>query len=388
MTIKPSQLVSLVEAISSVNSPIIKEEDAPAQSEFADLMRQLEASFRKYFPNGFFKATHSKRFGNSIHVRCGLIKELRDISNSIRENDPMLTDIFMHYNEAAGVFEVGSSASGLSVNPEPGSYMAMSTVKNPVRKFKTDNEAVIVKKLDQYFAKCRDIVKANWDNIYRGDQIDPKYMVEAFEESSANEVQISGKDLIDASAVVSKYPSDIRLKVIGRNKFSLSLSNKNLIDSDKLVAKLFKSLKEGAYITEAEKEVFSSDKGKVVESIKDGKQTFTAYDKSGSQLGKPFVSKSAAVTALNKSSGGEDIQESDDQDSKAGAWMDFFRMLDKVDGEFTEENPLKLGNVIFWKDRSGAFKGQWSYNLSTKDWNVDAVSKDLTRILQTNKGNE
>lgn len=438
----PNLLTSLVEAIQQIQSPIVKEADVVPEkpaSEFQGLMDALQSSFLKYFPNGYFRIQHSKRFGNSIIISLGLIKDQKDVSSNIRENDPMHTNIFLHYNEATGVFEVGSSSSGLSINPEEGSHMAMGTVKNPVRKFKTDNQDVIIKKLDQYFAKCKEIVKANWDNIYGVDRIDPKYMVENtdvtdydgkkqsgvsrkdlldkfaktksskdaeaarragatqmelkaaresnIQESSANEIQISGQDLLQASAAVSKYPNDIRLKVIGKNKFSLTLSNKSLLDSDKAIANIFKSLKESINIIEDGEEVFKNDNGKVIASIKDGKQMFTAYNNDGAIVGKPFISKTIAVTALNKavSKPTKAVQESEIEVPAKGS-SEFFGMLNTIPGDFSEENPLKLGNVNFWKDKEGAFKGQWAYDVRTNEWDQENLTKDLFTILQKNKG--
>ena len=387
----PQSLTSLVEAIQQIQTPIVKEADVVPEkpaSEFQDLMDQLQTSFLNYFPNGYFRIQHSKRFGNSIIISLGLIRDQKDVSSNIRENDPMFTNIFLHYNEATGIFEVGSSSSGLSINPEPGSHMAMGTVKNPVRKFKTDNQAVIVKKLDQYFAKYKEIVKANWDNIYGVNRIDPKYMVEGdIQESSSKEIQISGQDLLQASAAVSKYPNDIRLKVIGKNKFSLTLSNKSLLDSDKTIANLFKSIEESINIVEDGEEVFKSDKGKVIASIKDGKQMFTAYNSEGAVVGKPFISKTIAVTALNRTASKptETVQESEIEVPAKGS-SDFFGMLNTIPGDFSEENPLKLGNVNFWKDKEGAFKGQWAYDVRTNEWDQENLTKDLFTILQKNKG--
>lgn len=499
----PQTLTSLVEAIQQIQTPIVKEADIVPEkpaSEFQDLMDQLQTSFLKYFPNGYFRIQHSKRFGNSIIISLGLIKDQKDVSSNIRENDPMFTNIFLHYNEATGIFEVGSSSSGLSINPEEGSYMAMGTVKNPVRKFKTDNQAVIVKKLDQYFAKYKEIVKANWDNIYGVDRIDPKYMVEGniseqlslgdevfnkliheagwdeddnlavsgdrilrkeyngqeffltldktvtdepkryivisdgnkevgdvdinilktglknrpingigiinksinrvinsylgdngIQESSGKSVNISGQDLLQASATVSKYPNDIRIKATGKNKFTLSLSNSKLLDTDKTLASLFKSLKESMNIVEDGEEVFSNDTGKVIASIKDGKKIFTAYNDEGNIVGKPYLSKTIAVTALAiaKSKSTQPVQEAEMATIEVPATgSEFFRLLDKIPGDFSEDNPLKLGNTEFWKDKLGVYAGQWAYYPSTNKWDNQSITNDLLRILQTNKGNE
>lgn len=487
----PKVLFSLTEAIAKINSKINEEPTPQADGEYQDLIQQLESSFRKYFPNGYFSANHSKRFGNSISISVGLIKDLKDVSSSIRQNDPMHTIIFIHINEAAGTFEVKSSSSGLSVNPEAGSYMAIGTVKNPVRKFTTDNPSLIVKKLDQYFAKCKEIVKANWDNIYQVGRINPMYMVEEIDgnrineeqhysdlilnelvynsgwdevdnssprtltkeyrimkaedrsgqykkdvnvltvevsfdpeygdrylvittgagefeigdidgretnkakvgaiidakvkayilkhfkgsdiqESSSNEIQISGQDLLQASTAISKYPNDIRLKVIGKNKFSLTLSNKKLLDTDKAIAKLFSSLKEGFIINEEDREVFKNENGKVIASIKDGKEMFIAYDKAGKIIGKPAISKTIAVTSLNKAK----IQESEEiRVSPNGS--EFFELLNSIEGEFTESNPLKLGNIEFWKEDGG-----WIWDLPVSQWAKESLIKDLTKRLE------
>jgi hypothetical protein len=296
---------ALLEAISEIASPtkpILNTEasDKPV-SDYQGLMDQIQSSFLKYFPNGFFKAYHSTNIANSIHIRVGLIGDISDVSGKIAGNDPMFTSITI-FIEDDGSFRVSSHSSGLSINPEEGSHMAMGTVRNPVRKFATDKPEVIVGKLDQYFAKCKDIVKTNWDNIYRVQDIDPKYMAEsAIQESSNSEVSISHEELLQASSVISKYPNDIRVKVKGKNKFALELYNKSLLDKDKNVAKLFgKSVNESLSIQEDGEEVFKSDNGKIISSLKDGKRVFTAFNSAGKIIGKPFPGKSVAVEAIKK----------------------------------------------------------------------------------------
>jgi len=61
--------------------------------------------------------------------------------------------------------------------------------------------------------------------------------------SESKEINIVTKDLLQASEILSKYQSQISLKVVGRNKFKLILNDLNLIDKDPNVSKLFSSTK-------------------------------------------------------------------------------------------------------------------------------------------------
>ena len=56
---------------------------------------------------------------------------------------------------------------------------------------------------------------------------------------------------------------------------------------------------------------------------------------------------------------------------------DFYLLLDLVFDNPTEEQPGKLGNVQFFKD-----KGNWCYSLPINQWNVTAITTDLCNLLQ------
>ncbi len=72
-----------------------------------------------------------------------------------------------------------------------------------------------------------------------------EYTIDDLEEktSESKEINITTKDLLQASEILSKYQSQISLKVVGRNKFKLILNDLNLIDKDPNVSKLFSSTK-------------------------------------------------------------------------------------------------------------------------------------------------
>lgn len=56
---------------------------------------------------------------------------------------------------------------------------------------------------------------------------------------------------------------------------------------------------------------------------------------------------------------------------------DFYLLLDLAFDNPTEEQPGKLGNVQFFKD-----KGNWCYSLPVNQWNCLAIATDLCTILQ------
>lgn len=57
---------------------------------------------------------------------------------------------------------------------------------------------------------------------------------------------------------------------------------------------------------------------------------------------------------------------------------DFYTLLDLVIHPKMEACPLKLGNVEFWKETDGT----WCYSILKKDWDIQAVSLDLTKLIE------
>jgi len=354
----------LNELMESIQS-IVSEDDSGVKSEgsqYTELMDSIKESFLSQFPNGYIKLQYSKRFGESIDVFFGLIGNIEHVSNKIRRNDPMGGSILIELNVRDSEFVVNSPNGGFSLNPEEGSYMAMKSLKFPFRAFKTNDENKLLAKFNEFFAKLKVLAKENRDNFYRSQDIPSQYFVESDEiyEGSSEEqsIQIDNKDLISASSLISKYPNGLRVKVLGRNRFSLILLDDSIL-SDGQVKKLFSNqiqesnsetakeikrlqkmakdnsipfssrlkigeklkkllaqqekengIKESLTIQESDsefqlpdgyedpKEVFSDSTGKVIQTTKDGKMCFFAIKSDGNTQELP--TKTQAVQFLKK----------------------------------------------------------------------------------------
>lgn len=140
---------------------------------------QLESSFRSFFPLGYFRAHFSTGFLTSITVRFGLIGEQSDVSNNIRENDPMYHVIIVRGFSDDGVagqkLEAESAVGGsISVNPPKNSHLAMGREKIGWRK-KTDSPEKVLKHFDKYFEKMRKAMKKHESDIYNRKIYPDKY---------------------------------------------------------------------------------------------------------------------------------------------------------------------------------------------------------------------
>jgi hypothetical protein len=312
--------IELLESIESVLTPIHEED-----GDHTEFLKSIENSFYKQFPNGIIKAVEDKRRldpnkeNRLFAISLGLISDINDVSSKIRGNDPMHTLIFIYLE--SGEYKAKLVNGSLSLNPEPGSFMAMSSAKLPFRAFKTKDQFKVLSTMDTFFIKLKDLVKANQDNFYRSQDIPKKYFVETAEltseinessndiqESSNSEVTISHQDLLQASGIISKYPNGIRLKVKGKNKFSLELYDKTLLDKDPNVSKLFSSTKltedtidDIPVEYENQKEVFSNEDGKIIETRKDGFNWYFVIpnpEMAMESISKPFAYKHQAMKYL------------------------------------------------------------------------------------------
>ena len=137
------------------------------------LAADIKSSFEKHFPNGFIVSRVEKSLGDSIiNVVFGLISDESDLESNIRQNDPLFHRIMI--NIEGDTYEAKSSQSGLSIEPEKGSFRAMSNVKTPFRKTKGDSKK-IMKAFDRFFPRVSKIVKDNEENVYRRSTYDDKY---------------------------------------------------------------------------------------------------------------------------------------------------------------------------------------------------------------------
>ena len=72
-------------------------------------------------------------------------------------------------------YTIEHNQGSLSINPLE-KYLAMSSIKCQLRKTTGDKDK-IVKSLSKYFAKRKQLVVDNMDNIYHVSDIDKKYLV-------------------------------------------------------------------------------------------------------------------------------------------------------------------------------------------------------------------
>ena len=136
----------------------------------------IEDNFKAIFPNGYIHVGVRKSIGNPyLYVDFGLIADIKDVSNNIRQNDPLYTTLMGHDVSDVDVFTLETLQSGLMCKPKPNTHYAMSAVKTAYRKSKGDIKSY-EKKLNTYFKKVAKIVIENKDNIINIEKIDPKYL--------------------------------------------------------------------------------------------------------------------------------------------------------------------------------------------------------------------
>ena len=160
-------------------SEIIAENDKK-YPEAEKLIEDFGIKFKKAFPNGFYRGSVQNRFGEPfISLSLGLIDNLKDVSSTIRDNDPMFHSIIIHSNNKDGFSldtnELVPLRGGIYVNPDEGSYLVMQNVKTKLRKAKGSIDK-ISKHLIKWVDTLKDIFEENKENIYGVDKIDKKYL--------------------------------------------------------------------------------------------------------------------------------------------------------------------------------------------------------------------
>ena len=152
-----------------------KETAKELQAEMQDSLDRIEKSYKKVFPNGYFNIGITGSFDKPyMYIKFGLIDNINDVANKIRQNDPMYSSMIGHDISPTEKFTIEMLQAGLSLNPKAGSYLAMDRVKTSMRKSSGTIEK-LEKTLATYFKKLGGIVKDNQDNIY-GD-VNPKYLL-------------------------------------------------------------------------------------------------------------------------------------------------------------------------------------------------------------------
>lgn len=147
---------------------------------------QVEQSFKRYFPNGYFFYNSGCLGNESIYFKCGMIKDIKDQPNQIRDNDKLHLSlwIFDNVNLKDDSFDISNTklviedrhGACVYTNP-PNSYYAMGRTKIPFRKMTNTPDKLLVL-LDKFFKKARDIIKIEIDNnnLYNQKDIPQKYL--------------------------------------------------------------------------------------------------------------------------------------------------------------------------------------------------------------------
>ncbi len=136
-----------------------------------------QEAFHKRFPNGYFNGRAMRQIGDPhIVLALGLIGDLNDCSNSIRDNDPMYFK-FMIYSD--GEFEnpkneMKTLTGCLYIKPDADSYYAMQRVKVPFRKA-TNSLDKLENNFNKFLDRLVTTVKENQDRIISVERIPKKY---------------------------------------------------------------------------------------------------------------------------------------------------------------------------------------------------------------------
>ncbi len=125
------------------------------------------AEYRKYFPNSYIKFSKGSLGSTFITL---MLTSPNDCMNKISQNDQFYTTIML-----SDGYTIEHNQGSLSINPLE-KYLAMSSIKCQLRKTTGDKDK-IVKALSKYFAKRKQLVVDNMDNIYHVSDIDKKYLV-------------------------------------------------------------------------------------------------------------------------------------------------------------------------------------------------------------------
>lgn len=144
--------------------------------------QKVKESFLKYFPNGHIRLS-KLALGGGLHIACGLIANVKEITAVIRQNDPLNISIFIHdnyvFNDSETDLEnvvLEFDNSHISVLPD-NPHLYSQSHKIPARKINAAPEKALVN-LDKYFKRAKDVVseQAALNRIIKQDSIDPKYL--------------------------------------------------------------------------------------------------------------------------------------------------------------------------------------------------------------------
>lgn len=131
-----------------------------------ELCNAIETSFYKNFPKSVCVAVVSNSLGTCLYVKFTLGSGAEEFTNKIIQNDPMYQVITVDGLTRDGGYsdklEI-SGGSGIDVkHPNPAYYCTRVKV---FRKSTVDSPEKVAKKLNDYFAKLKDVVVERADDI-------------------------------------------------------------------------------------------------------------------------------------------------------------------------------------------------------------------------------
>tara|TARA_B100000768_G_C11230131_1_gene354678 strand:- start:304 stop:840 length:537 start_codon:yes stop_codon:yes gene_type:complete len=150
------------------------------QDLYEESIQRLISSVQNIFPNGKINAKVYSGIGDpTLSISFYLINNKADQSSGIVDNDPVVTKFIAHLPKVSEPskdvkFKLELLMGGLSLEPEEGSYMAMSRLRLPFRK----SNATIDKQVDKlikYFKNVGQTILDNKEKLYKKDILD-KYL--------------------------------------------------------------------------------------------------------------------------------------------------------------------------------------------------------------------
>ena len=137
-------------------------------------LKAIENSYLKHFPNGDIKAYFKTSIGDpSLYIRSVLIKDKKDQSSGIFDNDPFRMN-FIGFIRTDGTIELENTQGSIYINPPKNSFLAMTSVKVLKRKQTTTLDKHVIN-IAKHYKKAAKVFNENKDNLYKKD-IDKKYL--------------------------------------------------------------------------------------------------------------------------------------------------------------------------------------------------------------------
>ena len=147
--------------------------DVPEDVEI--FMENIKQNFYKYFPNGYITINYSKSLTEHISCAFGIIGNLNDVYNRIRENDPT-RHTFLLFKKDGDSWEFKTSFAKVYMKPDENhKHYVMQGKKTGLRNASNITLDKTEDKMDKFFKKYAKFIKDNRFFIHREDEIKEKY---------------------------------------------------------------------------------------------------------------------------------------------------------------------------------------------------------------------